>query len=308
MVDPQHTPNAPEPRILIAAFQGWSDAGNAASSALDHLKNYLRVEPVHVISGEGFVDLQMHRPMLTKRADGTRSIHWPDAEFYAPEVSPEELTKEPHDSGAQVRGLDGQAITNLYVLSATEPSHHWLNFAEEVLDFIDTWDIELVVFLGAMFSDAPHSRPITVNLTTEDPDIAAEFDAEESQYEGPVGITSILTQVFTQEGIPCVSLWAQIPHYVHSTPSPKASLALLDKCEVVLDIVIPRGDLVEEANDWEQNINLLASQDEEMTQYIERLEEARDSVAGPESTGEAIAHEFEKFLQIRPDEDPPPQE
>lgn len=311
MKDPEDREPGDEPRILIAAFNGWSDAGNAATLALTHLEQSLNVDTVHVIGADGYIDLQMYRPVVSTRPDGSRHIQWPDARLLAPVITPDQANsvipddpEEESEPSHQATTLQGDPVTNLFLFHATEPSHQWLNYADEVLDLVNVWDIDIVVFLGAMFSDAPHTRPIVVNLISDDQEIRAEFDGEESSYEGPVGITSILSQYLAEEGIPTVSLWAQVPHYVHSAPSPKATLALLDQCEVLLDIVIPRRTLLEEANDWERNIDTLASQDEEMTRYIERLEDARDSIDGPESTGEAIAHEFEKFLQIRPN-DPP---
>lgn len=309
MKDPEDRESNDEPRILIAAFNGWSDAGNAATLALTHLEQSLNVDTVHVIGADGYIDLQMYRPVVSINPDGSRQIQWPDARLLAPVITPEQLDADQQHESAAERGmshhattLQGEPVTNLFLFHGTEPSHQWLNYADEVLELVNVWDIDIVVFLGAMFSDAPHTRPIVVNLISDDPEIRAEFDGEESTYEGPVGITSILSQVLAEEGIPTVSLWAQVPHYVHSAPSPKATLALLDQCEVLLDIVIPRRTLLQEANDWERNIDALASQDEEMTRYIERLEDARDSIDGPESTGEAIAHEFEKFLQIRPND------
>lgn len=299
MFDPLATPDTDEPRILMVAFNGWSDAGNASTLALKHLQTCLEVEPVHVISSDGYIDLQMYRPMLTKLPSGERNIEWPDARFYAPVIRADDPTP------TRVTNLKGDPVTNIFLLDATEPAHQWLNYADEVLDLIDTWEIDLVVFLGAMFSDAPHTRPIQVLVTSEDPDIRTEFDAEDSNYEGPVGIATVLAHQLVIADVPSISLWAQVPHYVHSAPSPKATLALIDRFEELLDIVVPRGSLLEEANEWETSINALAGQDDEMSRYIERLEEARDSVEGPESTGEAIAHEFEKFLRIRPEDDRP---
>lgn len=294
-----HSPDAlPDdiPRVLVVAFHGWSDAGNASTLALKHLQEHLSVDPVHVIGAEGYVDLQMHRPMLSKLPSGQRIVEWPDTKLFAPVIRADE-TRE-----SAVTTLNGDPVHNIFLLDATEPAHQWMSFADEVLDLIETWEIDLVLFLGSMFSDAPHTRPIQVLVTSEDPEIRAEFDAEETNYEGPVGISTVLANALVSADVSSVSLWAQVPHYVHSAPSPKATLALIDRCEELLDIVIPRGELLTEATEWENSINILAGQDDEMTTYIERLEEARDSIEGPESTGEAIAHEFEKFLQIRPED------
>ena len=330
MMDISENSASDDPRILVVAFNGWSDAGNAATHALKHLQSYLKLEPVHTISAEGYIDLQMYRPTVTKLPTGERMIEWPDAQLFAPLVQPEKNPQLPEteprlaDPAAEsapfaddvppaeaddanpvpatVTNLQGVPVNNIFLLDATEPAHHWLSYADEVLELIDVWQIDLVVFLGSMFSDAPHTRPIQVRVTSEDPEIRSEFEAEDNNYEGPIGITGVLNHHLTAADIPSVSLWAQVPHYVHSAPSPKATLAIIDRCEELLDIVVPRGELLDEAGTWEDSINHLASQDDEMTRYIERLEEARDSVEGPGSTGEAIAHEFEKFLQLPHDE------
>lgn len=279
-------------RVLVVAFHGWSDAGGAATTACDHLADALAVEPLHVISAEGYVDLQMYRPTITMNIEGERVLEWPDTQLYGPVAKPGAQTDPP-----RVKPLDGSPMPELFILDGTEPSQLWQMYADEVLDLAEAWSIDYVVMLGSMFSDAPHSRPIPITVTSEDAQLRTRFDARSPDYEGPVGISTIMTQTFAKAGLPSVSLWAQIPHYVHSSPSPKASLALLDRLEELLNIVIPRGTLLEEATDWEQNINKLASQDEDMTNYIERLEEARDSVEGPSATGDAIAYELEKFLR-----------
>lgn len=298
-----HTPPHENQRVLIAAFGGWSDAGSAATTAIEHLESSLDVEPLHAIGGESYVDLQMYRPMLTTQADGSRTIEWPDSRLLGPIARPGVAPIDENDPPTEtVRTLMGETVSNIFLFEGTEPAHHWQSYADEIVDLVETWGIDLVVLLGSMFSDAPHSRPLLISVTTENPEVRARFDAERGSYEGPIGITTVLSQALDEAGIDTLSLWAQVPHYVHSAPSPKATLALLDRCEELLNIVIPRGDLLSDATEWEQNIDALAGQDEEMIRYIQRLEEARDSVEGPEATGDAIAYELEKFLQIRPDD------
>src|SRR5690606_14082608 len=145
---------------------------------------------------------------------------------------------------------------------------------------------------------APHSRPILTTLHSENAELRARSGAERSDYEGPVGITTVMELALADADIPTASIWAQVPHYVHSAPSPKATLAILDKLEEMLDIVIPRGTLVQEATEWEANINRVAASDDDMANYIRGVEQARDAASAPETTGEAIAHEFEKFLGL----------
>ncbi|MCU1419346.1 MAG: carboxylate--amine ligase [Mycetocola sp.] len=158
-------------------------------------------------------------------------------------------------------------------------------------------DISAVVFLGAMLADVPHTRPISIFTSSENQEVRAELQIERSMYEGPVGILSVVAEAAEDAGIPTVAIWASVPHYVHNAPSPKAVLALIDKLEEIVDVVIPRGDLVEEAAEWEKGIDVLAGEDEDMAAYIRQLEQARDTVESPEASGEAIAKEFERYLR-----------
>jgi len=148
-----------------------------------------------------------------------------------------------------------------------------------------------------MLADVPHSRPISVFTSSENAEVRAQLDIERSGYEGPVGILSVLADAAEKAGITTMSIWASVPHYVHNAPSPKATLAILDKLEEIVDVVIPRGDLVSEAQAWENGIDALAGDDDDMASYIEQLEQARDTVDSPEASGEAIAEEFERYLR-----------
>ena len=165
------------------------------------------------------------------------------------------------------------------------------------------WQIDHLITLGSLFADVPHTRPITVSVTSENAALSMRLGCDRSDYEGPVGISTLLGLSAGQLGIGDLACWASVPHYVHAAPSPKASLALLDRLEDLLDVVLPRRELVEQATEWEESISALAEGDPEMVEYIERLERARDELEGPNATGEALAHEFEKYL--RRDEDEP---
>lgn len=282
------------PRVLIMAFQGWSDAGDATTQVLQHIGSLIDAEMLHEIGAEGFVDFQMHRPRIMFDESGARSIEWPDTRLFGRIHRPGE---EPDAAAETVRRIDGTPVSELFILAGVEPARDWQSFADEIIDLADVWDIDEVIILGAMFSDAPHSRPITVSVTTENPQRRSQSGIGRSSYEGPAGIASIVDLALAEAGVPSVSLWAQVPHYVHSTPSPKAALALLDKIEELLDIVIPRGDLFMQANEWEANINRIAAADEDMSSYIRGLEESRDEEMAAEATGDAIALEFEKYLE-----------
>jgi predicted ATP-grasp superfamily ATP-dependent carboligase len=193
--------------------------------------------------------------------------------------------------------VSGDNASNIYLLLGTEPSRGWKSFTREVLEVLETNHISSIVFLGAMLADVPHSRPISVFTSSENAAVRAELGLERSGYEGPVGILSVLGDAAEKAGILTMSIWASVPHYVHNAPSPKATLALIDKLEEIVDVVIPRGELVTEAAAWESGIDALAGDDDDMASYIEQLEQARDTVDSPEASGEAIAQEFEKYLR-----------
>lgn len=287
------------PRVLIAAFQGWSDAGDATSEALQHLIKLQGAELLHIIGGEGYVDLQMQRPKLFRDANGRRAIEWPDTRLYGTIHRPgQELPVGEHGEPETITRLDGTAVFDLYFLPGVEPSRDWENFSDEIVELAEVWAVDLVVLLGSMYSDAPHSRPIIANVTSESPELCERFGGTRSDYEGPAGITSALDIALQTADIDSVSLWVQVPHYVHSAPSPKATLAILDKLEELLDIVIPRGELFSQATEWESNINRIAANDDDMTRYIRSLEDARDEALAAETTGDALAAEFEKFLEL----------
>jgi predicted ATP-grasp superfamily ATP-dependent carboligase len=156
-----------------------------------------------------------------------------------------------------------------------------------------------IVFLGAMLADVPHTRPISVFVGSDNAAVQDFWELEASTYEGPVGILSVLGLAAEKAGIPTLAIWASVPHYVHNSPSPKATLALLDRLEEFVDVVVDRGSLVADASAWEDGIDALAEDDEDMAAYIKQLEQARDTVDSPEASGDAIAEEFERYLRRR---------
>lgn len=160
-------------------------------------------------------------------------------------------------------------------------------------------EIEGIITLGAMLADVPHTRPISIFLSSENDAVRERLSVEKSTYEGPVGILSVISAAAEEAGVPTLSIWASVPHYVHNAPSPKATLAIIDRLEEIIDVVVPRGDLVDESAAWESGINALAEDDDDMATYIEQLEQARDTVDSPEASGEAIAQEFERYLRRR---------
>ncbi len=274
-------------RVLVVAFEGWNDAGEAASGAVKSLRDALGVQPIAEIDAEGYFDYQFNRPVTTMGEDGKRKLVWPTVAMYGPAHLADES-----------RSADGPQ-TDIFLLIGTEPARSWQSFTNEIMGFIREAGIDVIVMLGAMLADVPHTRPISVFVSSENDVMRAKFEIERSVYEGPVGILSVISAAAEDVGIPTLSIWASVPHYVHNAPAPKATLAMIEKLEELVEIVVPRGDLVDESTAWEDGINALAEDDEDMATYIAQLERARDTVDSPEASGEAIAEEFEKYLRKR---------
>ena len=269
----------------MVAFEGWNDAGEAASGVVTTLKDELDVYPIAEVDPEDYFDYQFNRPTVAADDDGVRQLIWPGVTIYGP-------TTPNTAEGATV-----------YLLTGTEPSRGWKTFTAEILEVIEDSEISSIVFLGAMLADVPHTRPISVFTSSEDAAVRELLGIERSSYEGPVGILSVLSDAAQKAGIPTVAIWASVPHYVHNAPSPKATLAMIEKLEELIGVVIPRGELATESEAWENGIDALASDDEEMADYIKQLEQARDTVDSPEASGDAIAEEFERYLQRRDGKD-----
>lgn len=261
-------------RPLVVSFEGWNDAGEAASGAVRVVKDALGLSPVFEVDAEMYFDFQFNRPVASLGADGSRSLVWPGVSLFAP-----------------AGGLGA------HVLLGSEPSRNWRSFVAEISELIEDREISGVIFVGAMLADVPHSRPISVSVTSESAVVREVAGVERSHYEGPVGILSVLAAAVTEAGVPSAAVWASVPHYVHSVPSPKATLALVEKVSEVVGFSVPVGELVAEASAWESGVDALARDDEDMSAYIGRLERARDTVDSPEASGDAIAEEFENFLR-----------
>lgn len=281
-------------RLLVVAFEGWNDAGEAASSAVRTLQEQLDVFPLHTVDPETYYDFQFNRPTIGFDEEGNRSLTWPTSIVYSPMVPADVVPSIAEDALLEVTGANSG---NIYLLQGVEPSRNWLTFTNEILDIALAADISAIVMLGSMLADVPHTRPISTFVSSENAGVRHALEVERSTYEGPVGILSVIAAAAEEAEIPTIAIWASVPHYVHQGPSPKATLALIDKLEEIVDVVIPRGELVAEAATWEENINKLAAEDEDMSAYIGQLEQARDMVDSPEATGESLAQEFERFLR-----------
>lgn len=263
--------------VMVAAFEGWNDAGGAATAALDHLSETWQAKQVRELDPELYHDFQVNRPVIEPGPDGERVLTWPTTT-----VSVAEL---PERTVVLVHGI--------------EPSFRWRSYCAELLDLADELGVRSVVTLGALLADVPHTRPIPMSATTESEGLQAVLDVEPSMYEGPTGIVGVLQHEAAARDFQSVSLWAAVPHYVANPPSPKATLAILTRVEELLAESVPLGDLPEDAEAWQHGVDELASEDAEISEYVAQLEEAKDTADLPEASGEAIAREFERYLRRR---------
>lgn len=265
-------------KVLVAAFDGWNDAGEAASSALAHLRETGEYEAIFSVDPELYFDYQYTRPQIEADGEGRRMLRWPETTLLRPTGAAE---------GPQ-----------LWLLTGVEPARAWQAFAGEIMDVALREDITGFVGLGSMMSDVPHTRPISIFAGGESESLRTSLGLERSTYEGPVGILSVLSHAADAAGVPSAGLWASVPHYVAGhTPSPKATLALLERLGELTGATIPPGDLATQAAAWEASIDAAAADDDEMTEYIRQLERTRDTWDSPEASGDAIAQEFEKYLR-----------
>ena len=263
---------------VVVAFSGWNDAGGAASDTAAHvLEKYDRIE-LTSIDDERYFDYQATRPTLRHSLDGP-FIEWPGITLT--------LVRHPE--------------RDLLMVVGPEPSLLWRSFATELIDHLKKLEPRLVVLLGAMLSDTPHSRPLPVSMYTFDTALRELLDLEPSTYEGPTGITGILHQMLIAQGLATASMWVAIPHYVANPPSPKGQQALLTQLEQVLGLSLEYDDLPDEAEKWSAAVDELSSEDPDVAEYIEQLEEAKDAHDVEGATGDTIAAEFERYLRGRGD-------
>lgn len=273
--------------IMVLAFEGWNDAGGAASSSVRSIAQALGAEFVEKISDEEYYDFQFSRPKIVKHAGpadgrGHREVIWPSTTILRAE------------------GATGEF--DLLLVHGVEPSFRWQAYTADLLTRAAEHDVAAVVLVGALLADVPHTRPIPAAFSTEDERIGELLDIDEPTYEGPVGITGVLAHIAYQAGIPSISLWAAVPHYVGQAPSPKAQLALLRRLEELLGLPLDpqeTEEIAEDAAAWERGVDELAEEDTEIGEYVKRLEEATDTTNLPEASGEAIAEEFERYLRRR---------
>ena len=270
--------------IMILAFSGWNDAGEAASAALEHLASIWPVQAIGEFDTEEFYDYQNNRPIVSVDESLNRSLTWPTTTV----------------RGVSLPNYD----RDLILVSGVEPSLKWRSFVGQLLDLGEDLDISMVVCLGSLLADVPHTRPIPVTATAARPEFGERLGLEMSRYEGPTGILGAIQDACNQREIDALSIWAAIPHYVSSPPCPKATLSLLNHLEDLLELSIDLGELPEDAKAWEIGVDQLSQEDSEIADYVKSLEESKDEADLPEATGEAIAREFERYLRRRGEDNP----
>jgi predicted ATP-grasp superfamily ATP-dependent carboligase len=268
---------------MVCAFQGWNDAGDAASSAVSFLASALDAKRFARIDSEEFYDFQANRPCIRFAADETREIGWPTVEIFEARAP--------------------RAPRDLVLVQGVEPSMRWRAFCAHIVDLAEALGVQLVVSLGALLGDVPHSRPVALSGHASDAALLERLGIRTSSYEGPTGIVGVLHTACAQAGLPSASLWASVPHYVAAAANPKATLALLRRVEVLIGVSIDVSELESSAEDYERQVGLAVRSDPDIQAFVERLEQAADSEeqATPDDlpSGDILASEFQRFLRQR---------
>jgi proteasome assembly chaperone (PAC2) family protein len=271
-----------EKPTLICAFGGWNDAAGSATSALEFVADSLGADRFAAIDPEEFFDFQVTRPTVRLTEGRTREIEWPELSFSE--------TRDP-DSGRA-----------LVLLSGAEPNLRWRTFCTTVLDAARELDVELMVTLGALLADVPHTRPVRVTGIAATPELVERLGFSQTRYEGPTGIVGVLHDSCARAGLASASLWAPVPHYVAAVPSPKATLALLRTLEGLIDISFDASELERATEEYEERLDEAVASEPEVRSLVERLEEQMDEADisfRDLPSGDSIAKEFERFLRRR---------
>jgi predicted ATP-grasp superfamily ATP-dependent carboligase len=272
--------------VMVCAFKGWNDAGEAASAALSYIRGSFESREVGGIDPEEFYDFTAVRPTVKLVEGSTRKIEWPENSF----------------SVAPVPGAEG----DLVMLQGVEPSLRWRRFTEEVVTAAHDLGVGMVITLGALLADVPHSRPVSITGITSDDALVKRLGFEPPTYEGPTGIVGMLQQACADAGLPAVSLWASVPHYVAAAPNPKVALALVRAFEGTAGLAVDGAELESAAEDYERQVTAAVASDPEVKAFVERLETQLDEATAenPPDEGElpsadTIASDFQRFLRQR---------
>jgi proteasome assembly chaperone (PAC2) family protein len=268
--------------VLVAGFEGWNDAASAASQAAGWLTQRFGATKMASIDPEEHFDFQSVRPTVELVDGVARSLKWPANEFFAVPVD----------------------VRDLVVLRGVEPNLRWPAFCRDVLDAAGESRCEMVVTLGALLADVPHTRPVRVTGATTDPELMARLGLQRSRYEGPTGIVGVLHDTARAAGVVSASLWAPVPHYVSTPPNPMATRALLGRLGQLLGMAFELGELDEQAGAWRTRVDEVVSQDDDVRTYVGQLEERYDAEAETDvPSGETLVSEVEQFLRDRHRED-----
>jgi predicted ATP-grasp superfamily ATP-dependent carboligase len=283
MADELHVAHRPELHtpVLITAFRGWNDGGQGASLAGGYLAKTWEAARFAEIDPEGFFDFQATRPHVSLVEGSTRKIDWPDNAFYH----------------APIPGLESDAVLMLGI----EPNLRWRTFTGLVTDLARELGVELVVTLGSLLADVPHTRPAPITGGASDPELIERLGLERSRYEGPTGIVGVFHDACGRAGIPSVSLWAAVPHYVSLAPSPRAALALCQRLADILGTSIDTEELEEAAERYSEQVSEAVSSDEETASYVAELEQRAELIDEEEDlpSGDSLAAELTRFLRER---------
>jgi predicted ATP-grasp superfamily ATP-dependent carboligase len=276
---------------LVCAFKGWNDAGDAASAALSFIGASLGASRFATIDPEEFYDFQATRPRIRIVEGGTREITWPAVEVFAARVP--------------------RAPRDLILVQGAEPSMRWRTFSALVVDLAEALGTQMVVSLGALLADVPHSRPVSITGLSSDPSLVTRLNVTAAAYEGPTGIVGVLHAACAAAGLPTASLWASVPHYVAAAPNPKAALALVRHLEQLIGVSVDAGELESAASDYERQVNLAVQSDPDVQAFVDRLEQQMAEAEGEEGagpgdlpSGDVLAREFQRFLRQRGSEGP----
>jgi proteasome assembly chaperone (PAC2) family protein len=285
----EYRPDGLRAPALICAFKGWNDAADSASSAVTFVGSALGARRFATIDPEDFYDFQATRPRVKFTEGQTRAIEWPVVELYEARVP--------------------RAPRDLVLLTGSEPSFRWRTFTKVIVELAEALGTQLVVTLGALLADVPHTRPISVTGLASDAALVTRLGLSRSSYEGPTGIVGVLHAACQDQGLPSASLWAAVPHYIAAAPNPKAALALVRKLEGLVGVAVDASELEDAAADYERQVNAAVLSDPDVQAFVERLEQAADpepeDAPGPLPSGETIARELQRFLRQRGGDEPP---
>jgi proteasome assembly chaperone (PAC2) family protein len=269
--------------VMVCAFKGWNDAGEAASAAVSFIRESFDAEDVASIDPEEFFDFTAVRPTVRLTEGQTREIDWPTATV----------------SAAAVPGAEGDLVT----FQATEPSLRWRRYTDNLVATARELDVRMVITLGALLADVPHSRPVAITGLASDQSLVEKLRFQRTTYEGPTGIVGVLHHACANAGLECASLWASVPHYVAAAPNPKVALALVRAFEGIAGVAVDAGELESAAEDYDRQVSAAVASDPEVKAFVERLESAMDEAEDPDEeslpSADTIARDFQRFLRQR---------